>query len=115
MTSPLEKALENYDTALRTVEAVESPAPEQILDVLIARDAVGVALSQSSQQSAQLLLALLQLDERLKGQTEKIVQSVDLANWRTSFHPPAAAWWWFLLFPSLPMNYTTGLPAMKQR
>ena len=99
MTSPLETALMDYDTALHTVEAVESPSPKQILDVLIARDAVGVALSQSSHQSAQLLLTLLQLDERLKGQTEKIVQSVDLANWRASFHPPAAAWWWFLTIP----------------
>ncbi|MEQ9359634.1 hypothetical protein [Coleofasciculus chthonoplastes] len=101
MSSPLETALKDYDTALHTVEAVESPSPEQILDVLIARDAVGVALSQSSHQSAQLLLALLQLDERLKGQTEKIVQSVDLANWRASFHPPSAAWWWFLTNPQL--------------
>jgi tetratricopeptide (TPR) repeat protein len=121
MTSPLETALKDYDTALRTVEAVESPSPKQILDVLIARDAVGVAFSQSSHQSAQLLLTLLQLDERLKGQTEKIVQSVDLANWRASFHPPAAAWWWFLTIPQ-PSNelqnwltrYETAIKTLEQ-
>ena len=95
MTSQLNFALKGYKTAINALETANPPSSEQILEVLIARDAVRKALSAENQDSAALLIAVLQLDKRLKAQACQILQVANLADWRASFNPPAEAWWWF--------------------
>ena len=73
-----------------------SPSREQILDVLIARDAVQAALMAQSPAPRWSLLKVQELDNRLKGQSEFIVQTTNLADWRSIVNPSASAWWWFL-------------------
>lgn len=82
-----------------------NPAKEQILDVLIARDAVQTALLTHSPPPRWSLLKVNELDNCLKGQSISIVQDINLADWRSLINPPPNNWWWFLdESPFLPQN-----------
>lgn len=93
---PFDMLLRQYATVLAVLEGTApQPTIEQILDVLVARDAVQAALAGRVQDFRRNLKALISLDMRLKKQAETIAQVGELDKWRTSLNPPAEAWWWF--------------------
>lgn len=95
-TSSLEAAIASYNQALNDLEqAKPQPSDQQVLAVLLARDAVEQALSTKTRTASASITHLIQLDERLQAQARTIA-AVDLARWRDSLHPPESAWWWFL-------------------
>ena len=113
----LSKAIAHYDTTLTTLEnAIAQPETAvslpTVTEVLVARDAVEYALTSVSSTAkdeplaeygpdhtstqAQSYVQLLELDQRLRAQSEAITAAVDLATYRQSLNPDASAWWWFL-------------------
>ena len=96
MKHQLDLALKNYQTALSNLEKTDIPSIEQILNILISRDRLQKLLSKDNKDSAAFLISVLELDERLKKQEQRITQVVDLAALQASFNPQKEAWWWFL-------------------
>ncbi len=93
----LEQAIARYTTALTVIEQQPTtPELEQILDVLMARDAIEKLRLSVDNLPSQWLTTLIHLDSRLKTQTDKLVANPDLAECRASMQPPESAWWWFL-------------------
>jgi tetratricopeptide (TPR) repeat protein len=74
---------------------------EQLLEVLTARDAVQLALSQETPIfTGQLLATLKRGDRYLKSRKWlELISQIDLEEWREIFHPPETAWWWYLELP----------------
>ena len=70
MSTLIEKLGIRYATKKMTGEKISS---EEVLDVLIARDAVHENLHEKTQVSCQLLGKIVDLDARLKQQTHQIV------------------------------------------
>ncbi len=100
-TTNLGRTLERYSATLTALEeARPRPSAEQVLAVLKARDGVHAALTDTAQDPVGGLIAIVQLDSRLKRQAERITHTAKLAEWRTSFNPPAQAWWWSLEAPT---------------
>ncbi|NES46181.1 tetratricopeptide repeat protein, partial [Moorena sp. SIO2C4] len=97
----LESTLNRYEAALTALEKTDNnPSPEAILRVLIARNIVQEKFADIAHISKDKLIKLIELDSRLKKQAGLITQTVQLTNWRTSFHPPQDYWWWFLQAPT---------------
>ncbi|GET41182.1 tetratricopeptide repeat protein [Microseira wollei] len=96
--SLLERAVERYEKAIASLEtAAEDLSVEHVLDVLIARDAVQVAMSDKTQHhSGRLIKAVKDLDNRLKEQARYINRVTKLAEWQAIFNPPEKEWWWLL-------------------
>ena len=71
-----------------------------MLTVLLARDRIQAAIVYANlinvEIDAATLLLLFSLDQTLKQMSGAIRKSVDLENWRSSYHPDQGAWWWFL-------------------
>ena len=104
--SPFEQALADYGAHISALEQAHiSPAPEHVLAVLIARDAVHATLPESMQAPIEALLTLTHLDNRLRQHATTITQVISLADWRNSFHPPPESWWWFLAPPPPPQRW----------
>lgn len=93
--SELDLAIVDYVTALNEFEQEAPKSEGKTLNVLLARDAVAVALNSPTQSSATTIASLLQLDERLKAQAGAIAEAGKLEEWRSSLNPPESAWWWF--------------------
>ena len=101
----LHQAIERYREALTALEIAEpQPSADQILAVFKARDAIQTIVTDRSQDSIHELIELVQLDSRLKQQSERIAQAIKLADWRASFQPLSQAWWWFMEAPPNPWN-----------
>ena len=96
--SLLERAVERYEKALTALEtAAEDLSIEHILDVLIARDTVQVAMSDKTQHhSSRLIKAVKELDLRLKQQAKYINRVARVGEWQAIFNPPEKEWWWLL-------------------
>jgi tetratricopeptide (TPR) repeat protein len=75
-----------------------------ILSALIARNAVQSALSDISEIPQEKLIRVIELDSRLREQTEFVIRKVELAEWCASFNPPKEAWWWFPESSSHPLD-----------
>jgi len=100
--SRLDRVLESYETKLTGIEKASPDLSEaQIIEVLVARDEVHVALIDKTKDPAASLLVLTELDDRLKKQAKPITTTIELADWRASLNPPKEAWWWSLetVFP----------------
>ncbi len=95
-TSNLEKTVARYQTTLQRLETAENLSSEEVLDVLIARDAVKENLHEKTQVSSKILVKIVDLDERLKQQTNQIVTVVKLKEWQVFFQATESQWWWFL-------------------
>ena len=88
----------------------DSPSKRQILDILIARDAVQVALKAHNPVPVWNLLQVEDLDNRLKQQSDLIVKTINLAEWRSLINPSISNWWWFLdESPFHPQNHRNWL------
>jgi tetratricopeptide (TPR) repeat protein len=98
--SPLDSALNHFDTVLTTLEeTVDNSSSEIILSVLIARDAIQVSLNDVSQIPQDKIIKIIELDRRLKKQANTITETGELEDWRTTLHPPKEHWWWFMKPP----------------
>lgn len=83
-----------YEATLKTLEQTKSPSVEQILDVLIVRDEVQVALNEKTPTPAWSLIEVQRLDNSLKQKSQLITQKIDLVQLREILQPPTSAWWW---------------------
>jgi tetratricopeptide (TPR) repeat protein len=83
---------------------VLSPSPEEILNVLVARNTVRTVLTDIERIPRKKLLLVTELDERLKQQADTITRIIPLAEWRTSFHLHPETWWWFFEPPLHPLD-----------
>jgi len=96
-TSKLGTALTAYREALDALE--QSPHrldPGTVLAALTVRDGVAHALADKQSDDPADLLAVVELDSRLRKLAGAVVKAVKLADWRTSLQPPPEAWWWSL-------------------
>ncbi|MGK7874359.1 MAG: hypothetical protein AB4426_13915, partial [Xenococcaceae cyanobacterium] len=114
----LPTALTRYGQMLTQLEtAVSTPLPEQVLKVLLARDAVQDALHRVECPPTSLLLQLAELDRRLQQQQARVVGVEDYPHWRNSFGPPTSSWWWHFeiewSMPLLPGDTSTTKPCVK--
>jgi tetratricopeptide (TPR) repeat protein len=100
--SQLSHAIEHYSDALAKLESSPSPSALDVLKVLLARDQIQSALRDSVPDAPSDVLGILQLDNRLKHQAERIAATVNLNDWRSSINPVAEAWWWYLSIPKQP-------------
>ncbi len=55
--------------------------------------------SKSGERSAETLITINDLDNRLKKQAASIVKIINPVDWRESLRPDGKAWWWFLDSP----------------
>lgn len=104
MTTPasLASAIVPYRTALTALKTAHSPiSKEQVLDLLVARDAVEAALQETTSVSTHLLIRLEELDRDLKKQRSAITKTLKLEDWRKIHHPPETHWWWYFAPPAL--------------
>jgi tetratricopeptide (TPR) repeat protein len=91
----LSPALSRYRQILTQLERADpTPQPQQILQLLAARDAVQNALDRAKDPPPSLLLQLADLDRRLQKEQANVVRVEDYPHWRNSFQPPTSAWWW---------------------
>lgn len=100
IASRLDNAVERFATKLTELETATPPSAEQVLDVLMARDAVHAALADKTQSPKKSLITISELDSRLRKKAESISQVVNLADWRAILNPPAESWWWFFEAPT---------------
>ncbi len=100
-TLELERAIERYEEALGALdEAAPNASTQQIVKVLLARDAVEEALPEKTKASEQKIAALVELDSRLQKQAQAFASNIALAKLRQSLKPPESAWWWFFQAPN---------------
>ncbi|AFY30927.1 tetratricopeptide repeat protein [Calothrix sp. PCC 7507] len=103
----IQKYIDSLDALEKALKEVDSPklSSEQILDTLIARHAVQVAIDKSNPLDRKILLKNLnRLDNRLRKLFKSINYSTYLAKWRTYLNPSEEAWWWFLDSLAIPWS-----------
>ena len=104
--SQLALAIAQYADALSALEqAFPSPTLEQIIDVLVARDAVEAIKQNAEDTTGKTLAQLILLDQRLRSQSNVLTQQAQLADCRQSLQPPESAWWWWLDPPPAQMPW----------
>lgn len=92
----LKFAIERYAEALNALEeATENPSSQQVLEILLVRDAVDELLYEKTKVPANVLAKLIELDNRLHKQANAIASCSKLEEWRKSLKPTELAWWWF--------------------
>lgn len=101
--NPLQFALVRYRLALESLDTPQtSLSTEQALEILSARDALENVLKAQEQVSVDILSQVMQLDLRLKQETYRITQRLNLPDCRASLPVSTQQWWWYL--------ETTGKP-----
>lgn len=91
----LNQAISRYEIALGTLKTEENPTtPEQVLEVLLARDAVEEARKTQKQPPKSSIAKLVRLDQILKGLSQTIASYDTIAEWKASLNPPQTSWWW---------------------
>ena len=90
------QVLLGYKSALEKLEAKDpKPSSTDVLVVLMKREALQVSLTDRSELLTGNLIAIADLDKRLKKQKNVIVKLVKLSEWREILEPPEKHWWWF--------------------
>ncbi len=93
----LTTAIARYATAIAPLEQPKIElSPEQLLEILIARDTVETKLPERDQATAETIIKLLKLDETLNHQAKVVSKVGHWQDWRKTLSPPESAWWWFL-------------------
>lgn len=101
----LDDAIARYEAALSAVEeAKETASYQQIVELLVSRDAVEYSRENNWEFIGNIYALLIKLDERLKAQSEVIASNFPLADYRESVKPPESSWWWFLEPPQPPVH-----------
>lgn len=93
--------LSHYQNTLeQSLEKLKVPntslSKQEVLEILLTRDAIHKALSNKVKPSTLAILKIERLDEQLKENAEKLIQDINLAEYRDNFPKPADAWWWYL-------------------
>jgi tetratricopeptide (TPR) repeat protein len=96
--SKLHNSLEHYKERLKPWEDELNPTKEQILEVLLARDALKSALAEPGVFGSADWDKVNELDEQLKAQVEKVFPVSNLPHWQTLVKDKNKDedWWWFL-------------------
>jgi tetratricopeptide (TPR) repeat protein len=89
-------SLERYEKGLDLLNAGSNPSQEQILDMLLARDALQSGLVEPGVLKSADLARVNELDEKLKSHSAKVCQVIDLPHWRALVKVNKESWWWFL-------------------
>jgi hypothetical protein len=96
----LQNQLIDYGNSIDNLsKAKDGDRKQEVLNVLMARNAIGHTLSSSKSVPHQLRLTLAELDRKLKDHANLVVNYVGssiLEDWRDTFQPPPSAWWWAL-------------------
>ncbi len=92
--------LDHYQNSLEHLENSNISHPslnqELALEILLTRDALSQALSHKIKPSATAILKIKNLDKKLKQNAEKLMQLIDLEDYRENFPKSPDAWWWYL-------------------
>lgn len=96
--TPLQVALERYQTALNYLDTSNNKSLEkgQTLEILAARDALQKQLEAEAEISVNMWSRLIEQDVILKQKSYKITQVLDLAEYRETLPISDKAWWWNL-------------------
>jgi tetratricopeptide (TPR) repeat protein len=90
-----EVVLKRYDMALSAIEAATPDfTAAQVLETLLARDALRTALADTQLEPCRHMAQLIELDRRLQQQAEAIAKAMPLEAWCNSRQPAEDAWWW---------------------
>jgi Tfp pilus assembly protein PilF len=95
MTIPLEFALARYKIALNALQE-SSLSEAQALKILSARDLLQLTLSSQTPVSTHIVTRVVKLDSQLNKQAYKLIEAINLADWRASSPNPTEDWWWHL-------------------
>ena len=89
--------LQRYQKSLDKLNNSNTPLSEKdVLDILLARDAISKALSGNVIPYTSVILKIQELDGKLKHNSEKLIQSINLAEYRNNFPRLPNSWWWDL-------------------
>jgi len=99
----ISQVLLEYESAIEILESADpKPTSTDVLGVLMKRDALQSLVLKNSELLTDFfpekVIAIADLDKRLKKQQHVIVKLVKLSEWRSLLEPPEKHWWWF--FPS---------------
>lgn len=100
--SPLEQAINRYETALTNVEIADTATEADVIDLLLARDGVDTQKQSATALTVATSVKLLALDKRLRQQAAAIHHAVSLDQCQASLTPSSSAWWWSLEPPPPP-------------
>lgn len=98
------RAIQRYETALNSLESQDTASSEELLEVLIARDAVEKAWDKQQEQPRNLTTKLVSLDKRLKAQAKIFANNDIVDEWKNNFKPSEKHWWWSFTRPT-PLPY----------
>ncbi|MGK7927874.1 MAG: hypothetical protein AB4290_21995, partial [Spirulina sp.] len=91
----LNKAIARYESALTALQtSSESDKSPQVLEVLLARDAVEEARKGQKQPPQASVAKLVKLDRELKELAPEIASYDTIAEWKVSLNRQAQYWWW---------------------
>lgn len=95
--TPLEIALNRYQTSLNCLDSSHIPLnKEQILEILLARDSLQKQLEAEAEIASDIWSELIKQDARLKQNSYKITEVIDLEEYRESLLISEKPWWWYL-------------------
>jgi len=94
------QAVQRYENALNALESPDTVSSEELLEVLIARDAVEKAWDKQQQQPRNLTAKLVDLDKRLKAQAKVFANNDIVDEWKNNLKPPEKHWWWSFTRPT---------------
>ncbi len=100
--SDIAQKLANYAALLKILEppnTQETLAEEEVLNLLLARDALQLAIS--SDMPPRFVITIAELDHLLYANRATIVYVLALEQWREMILPPESHWWWFLQPPEV--------------
>lgn len=90
------QVLLGYKSALEKLETkYPEPSSTDVLVVLMKREDLQALLSEHSELLTADLIAIADLDKRLKRQKNVIAKLIKLSEWRSILAPPENHWWWF--------------------
>ncbi len=89
--------LDHYQKTLDKLDVSNaSLSKEEVLEIFLTRDAIEKVLSSKIKLSASVILKLEKLDSQLKQNAGRLIQVIDLAQYRDNFSKSPDAWWWYL-------------------
>ena len=93
----LDELIACYATALTELESASPhPSLEQIVAVLVARDAIEKTRAAKRNLTGESITTLIRLDSRLKAQAQVISTNKSLSEWKEHMSIPPTHWWWNL-------------------
>ena len=96
--------LEALDTSANLPQTPQTPPvtglSELVVQALLQRDVIQQHLETGAWVSAELLIQLQDLDQRLRHHRLTVVRTIQLGKWRSLRNPPATHWWWYFEPPA---------------